>query len=288
MRGKTLRPGSRIHTRSPSGTGFPARRRVRDGEAWDNPHARRMVPPFVRGIKKNISPGDYRPGEGELHSAANPVPVPLRPDDPHESHAGRERRGRRIDANGLDVYINSVEPNSIVTVRRPMPPGESASIRTGPNRPWTLCAPRILTPLLLLFALSLPVAAAPLRAVENARRLVAVSHGAGEIFLSWRLLASDGPDVAFNVYRAASPAGPWALLSAGEHLLPTNHLHRPVTGGRADPSRVRPLPGGQAGPGRCRGGRRAGWPAAAGIVAPPPGGVEPHSWQGTAIDLRPA
>jgi len=57
----------------------------------------------------------------------------------------------------------------------------------------------------LVFALSIP--AAPL--VERLRRgLVALQQSDGRVFLSWRLLADDPVDVAFNVYRrTGAPEG---------------------------------------------------------------------------------
>jgi rhamnogalacturonan endolyase len=52
-------------------------------------------------------------------------------------------------------------------------------------------------------------AAAPLRHLEKLDRgLVAVHQSDGRVFLSWRLLAGDAADTAFNVYReTAAPAG---------------------------------------------------------------------------------
>jgi rhamnogalacturonan endolyase len=98
--------------------------------------------------------------------------------------------------------------------------------------------------LLLALALLRAVPAAPLHAVENERRLLAVSRGTGEIFLSWRLLPTDPPDVSFNIYRAESADGPYALLSGGENLFPTNFVDGSVAGGVEYFYRVRAVPGG--------------------------------------------
>ena len=40
------------------------------------------------------------------------------------------------------------------------------------------------------------------------RGLVAIHHGGGRVFVSWRLLGTDPAGVAFNVYRIVGNAAP--------------------------------------------------------------------------------
>ena len=55
---------------------------------------------------------------------------------------------------------------------------------------------------LLGLALAAPLVASAIPQVEHlGRGLVAVPESDGRVFLSWRLLANDPADVAFNVYR---------------------------------------------------------------------------------------
>jgi rhamnogalacturonan endolyase len=61
----------------------------------------------------------------------------------------------------------------------------------------------------------LAVAALPLCAKEKLRFMerldrgvVAIQQSDGEVFVSWRLLADDAPNVAFNVYRETAPPAP--------------------------------------------------------------------------------
>lgn len=56
---------------------------------------------------------------------------------------------------------------------------------------------------ILAFGLGLPLTAAPVMEWLE-RGLVGILQPDGKVFLSWRLLASDAPDTAFNVYRLAA------------------------------------------------------------------------------------
>ena len=68
--------------------------------------------------------------------------------------------------------------------------------------------PPSLRPALVLLAASLaPFSAFAIPQVEHlGRGLVATQQSDGKVFLSWRLLADDPADVAFNVYRTTEPA----------------------------------------------------------------------------------
>ncbi len=69
--------------------------------------------------------------------------------------------------------------------------------------------PRLRPSLALLAAALAPFPAIALPQVENlGRGLVAVAEADGRVFLSWRLLANDPADIAFNIYRSTTvPAG---------------------------------------------------------------------------------
>jgi rhamnogalacturonan endolyase len=62
----------------------------------------------------------------------------------------------------------------------------------------------------LIFCAATPLAAKEkLRFMEKLDRgVVAVQQADGKVFVSWRLLADDAPDVAFNVYRETAPPPP--------------------------------------------------------------------------------
>ena len=64
-----------------------------------------------------------------------------------------------------------------------------------------------LRPALALLATALaPLAASAVPLVEHlGRGLVATQQSDGKVFLSWRLLADDPADIAFNVYRTTEP-----------------------------------------------------------------------------------
>ena len=58
------------------------------------------------------------------------------------------------------------------------------------------------------------LAALSLEAAENLDRgLVALPRSDGQVYLGWRLLVSDPPDVAFQVARAEQAGGPWQILT---------------------------------------------------------------------------
>jgi rhamnogalacturonan endolyase len=82
------------------------------------------------------------------------------------------------------------------------------------------------------------------RQMENlGRGVVAIRPADGDVFVQWRLLASDAPDVAFNVYRATAGGEPVKInpepLRGATHLVDPEaaplHEHawfvRPVVGG---------------------------------------------------------
>lgn len=69
------------------------------------------------------------------------------------------------------------------------------------------------THLCCLGMLALLAASTPTRAIERLDRgLVALRRSDGAVFLSWRLLAGDPPDLAFRVSRGPSAEGPWRTL----------------------------------------------------------------------------
>ena len=104
--------------------------------------------------------------------------------------------------------------------------------------------------LFLLIVLLLQPHAVPLSRLgllfsqENQRHLIALSRGPGEIFLSWRLLQYDPPDVTFNVYRANEIEGPYDLLSGGEGYPYTSFVDDTVIDGSTYCYLVKPLSGG--------------------------------------------
>jgi len=68
------------------------------------------------------------------------------------------------------------------------------------------------------------------------RGVVAIHEGDGKVFVSWRLLATDAPDTAFNLYRTAAGAAPLKINDkplAGptffidEKAACVDHLERP-------------------------------------------------------------
>jgi len=82
-----------------------------------------------------------------------------------------------------------------------------------------------LLPLLLLLALTLPAAAQ--RQMENlGRGLVAVRRNSTQASLSWRLLATDPPDIGFNLYRTSG--GVTTKLNSLPLTNTTDHLDTPV------------------------------------------------------------
>ncbi|MBN9117836.1 MAG: hypothetical protein J0I06_01480 [Planctomycetes bacterium] len=87
------------------------------------------------------------------------------------------------------------------------------------------------------------------------RGVVAVHHGGGKVFVSWRLLATDPDGVAFNVYRQTGDGAPVKLdpephtkatcFSDGraEFARPVQYFVRTVIDGReGDPSAAFALP----------------------------------------------
>ncbi len=80
-----------------------------------------------------------------------------------------------------------------------------------------------------------------LNSEENQRHLVALSKGPEKIFMSWRLLQSDSPDVTFNVYRADDIEGPYELLSDGENHPYTNFVDETVDNGSTYYYLVKPV-----------------------------------------------
>ena len=61
------------------------------------------------------------------------------------------------------------------------------------------------------------------------RYLMALPRGEDGVFLAWRLLEGDRPDVGFEVERRA-PGGPWQVVSDGPIVDSTNFLDRTPNG----------------------------------------------------------
>ncbi len=84
--------------------------------------------------------------------------------------------------------------------------------------PWLVC-------LLVSVLWAVAVSAAPI--VERlSRGVTAVQQPDGKVFVSWRLLADDAPETAFNVYRTTAP-GPARLAAPGQPA--QNREQGPVT-----------------------------------------------------------
>lgn len=99
---------------------------------------------------------------------------------------------------------------------------------------------RPLLPLLLLLTLALPATAQ--RQMENlGRGLVAVRKNSTQAYLSWRLLATDPPDIGFNVYRTSG--GVTTRLNALPLTNTTDFLDTPAFTG-TNAWFVRPVVGG--------------------------------------------
>jgi rhamnogalacturonan endolyase len=90
-----------------------------------------------------------------------------------------------------------------------------------------------------------PAAAVPPRHMEKlGRGVVAIHHGEGKVFVSWRLLGTDPEGIAFNVYRQSGDADPVKLNTeplakatcytdpAADLSRPTAYSVRPVLGGK--------------------------------------------------------
>lgn len=85
--------------------------------------------------------------------------------------------------------------------------------------------------LAVLFLPTFALAAGPRQMERLSRGVVAVRTSEKEVFVSWRLLATDPPDVRFNVYRAVGTAAPTkvneALLVGATHFIdkdaPSDH-----------------------------------------------------------------
>lgn len=69
------------------------------------------------------------------------------------------------------------------------------------------------------------LSAAPAPQVEAlSRGLTGLQQTDGKVFLSWRLLANDPANIAFNVYRTTEPAGAAPLISVPSPPPPTPRL----------------------------------------------------------------
>ena len=89
----------------------------------------------------------------------------------------------------------------------------------------------------LLGLTSVPAA----RAAENLDRcLIALPSPDGQVYLGWRLLVSDPPDVAFHVARAERTDGPWRILT-GEPLKDACNFVDADAGGKTWHYRVEPV-----------------------------------------------
>ncbi len=59
---------------------------------------------------------------------------------------------------------------------------------------------------------------------EEQRFVAVLPRGNGEVFLSWRLLAEDAPDVGFHVERRRAGGGPWQRVTSAPIVESTNFL----------------------------------------------------------------
>jgi rhamnogalacturonan endolyase len=91
---------------------------------------------------------------------------------------------------------------------------------------------RILIAIACISLLSAPRALAQRQMEQLARGAVAVGTSAGEVFVSWRLLASDPVDAVFNVYRLEGEGEP-ALLNEEPITGATNYLDRKPGGAQS-------------------------------------------------------
>ena len=64
---------------------------------------------------------------------------------------------------------------------------------------------------------------------EMARHLIAVARGSNDVFLGWRLFASDAQTIGFNVYRALSEFGPFSKINTSPIMTSTNFLDTEAT-----------------------------------------------------------
>ena len=79
------------------------------------------------------------------------------------------------------------------------------------------------------------------------RGLIALPRGGGEVYIGWRLLESDPSDVAFNVYRAERPDGPFVKCNPEPIADSTNFVDGGLPIGRTYYYTVRPVVGGREG-----------------------------------------
>lgn len=87
---------------------------------------------------------------------------------------------------------------------------EAKSVNSNRHRQSNMKTPFCTLPLVAVAAVA--VCQAP--AAENLDRgLVALAQPGGKVYVGWRLLASDPPDLSFHVARAADRNGPWQLLT---------------------------------------------------------------------------
>ena len=76
------------------------------------------------------------------------------------------------------------------------------------------------------------------------RGVVAVRMSDAEVYVGWRLLGSDGPDVAFNLYRTTETGKP-VKLNAAPLTATTDFVDRTADPTRANSYAVRPIVGGK-------------------------------------------
>ena len=88
---------------------------------------------------------------------------------------------------------------------------------------------------------------APRQAEKLGRGVVAVNQGQAGVFIGWRLLCDDPPDVAFNVYRADGNSAP-VKLNDQPLTAATSFLDAKAAPGEAHTWSVRPAANGQEGP----------------------------------------
>jgi rhamnogalacturonan endolyase len=122
----------------------------------------------------------------------------------------------------------------------PPPPAAQTATTPPPNNDTSLrvLGPNEIPPNLSFYAIDplykpgVPLGWAPERIRERLdRALVAVSTSNGAVHLSWRLLETDPPDVAFNIYRASAGAGE-TRLNAQPILATTDYLDRSPAAGQ--------------------------------------------------------
>jgi rhamnogalacturonan endolyase len=91
-----------------------------------------------------------------------------------------------------------------------------------------------------LFAATTNPVSAQRQTEKLGRGLVGVNQGEGKVFLSWRLLATDADDIAFNVYRTSSDTAP-VKLNAAPVTNATCHADTNATLARMTSYTIRPV-----------------------------------------------